>query len=126
MFPGSSPVLLKLMKPISVANGKTNESLSGIKEQNVGEGPGSNRSSESSVETELFGLKLLIMSKLKHFYLSYRKKYLQDLSSVQIPGKLTPVSLHRDMSIVSLIMVNDSNLTDKEITSMILRDFGVT
>jgi len=42
------------MKPISVDNGKTNESLSGIKEQNVGEGPGSNRSVESSVEMVLW------------------------------------------------------------------------
>jgi hypothetical protein len=74
MFPGSSLALLTLMKPSSVDNGKTNESLSGIKEQNVGEGSGSNRSSEFSVETKLFGLKLLMMSKLKHFFLSSQKK----------------------------------------------------
>jgi len=114
------------MKPISVDNGKTNESLSGIKEQNVGEGPGSNRSSESSVEMVLFGLKLLMMSKLTHFYLSSHKKYLQDLLSVQIPEKLTPVSLRGDMSIVSLITVKDSTLTEKEITSMVLKDSGVS
>ena len=54
------------------------------------------------------------------------KKYLQDLSSVQIPGKLTPVSPHRDMFIVSLIMVNDSILTEKEIISIVLRDSGDT
>jgi hypothetical protein len=119
MFLGSSLVLLKLMKPISVDNGKTNESLSGIKEQNMGEGPGSNRSSESSVEMVLCRLKLLMMSKLKHFYHSSHKKYLQGLSSIQIFGNLTPISLRGDMSIVSLIMVNDSNLTEKEIISTV-------
>jgi hypothetical protein len=113
------------MKPSSVDKGKTNESLSGIKEQNVGEGPGSNRSSEFSVETELFGLKLLLMSKLKHFFLSSHKKYRQVLLSVQIPGKLTPLSRRGDVSI-SLVMVNASTLTEKEIISTGLRDSGVT
>jgi len=85
------------MKPSSVDNGKTNESLSGIKEQSVGEAPGSNRSSEFSVETELFGLKLLMMSKLKHFFPLISQKVSTGSTSVQIPGKLTPVSLHGDM-----------------------------
>jgi hypothetical protein len=40
---------------------------SGIKEQDVGEGPGNNRSLESSVEMVLVGLKLVMMLKLKYF-----------------------------------------------------------
>ena len=79
------PLTFSKIRSVSIHNGKPTESLSGIKEQNVGEGPGSNRSLESSVELVLSGLKLLMMSKLTHFYLSSHKKYLQDLLSVQIP-----------------------------------------
>jgi len=42
-----------------------------------------------------------------------------------ISGKLTLGSLHEDVSIVSSIMMNDNTLTEKEIISMGLKDFGV-
>jgi len=54
------------------------------------------------------------------------KKYQQILSSVVIPGKLTPGSLHEDRYIASSITVNESTSMEKEITSMGWRDSGVT
>ena len=72
------------------------------------------------------GPRLSMTLKLIHFNLSSHKKYQLVPSYVLIPGKLTRVSLHEDMSIVSLIMVNDNIPTEKEIISMGWRDSGVT
>lgn len=71
------------------------------------------------------GPKSLMMLKLILFNYSSPKKYPPDLSFVQIPGKLTPVLLHVDTSIVSSIIVNDSTQMVKEITSTDWKDSGV-
>ena len=70
------------------------------------------------VVTVLSGLRLSITLMQVHFNRSSLKKFQPALSSVQILGKLTRVSLHEDSSIVSLIMVNDNIPTVKEIISM--------
>ena len=114
------------MKPISEVNGRTNEKQSGIRVLNEEEEPENNRYSGSSVATVLSGPRLSMTSKLALFNHSSHKKYQWVLSSVLIPGKLTPESLHEDTSIVSSIMVNDSTVTEKEIISMDWRDSGVT
>jgi hypothetical protein len=112
------------MKPISEANGRTNEKPYGIRELNEGEGPRNNRYSGSSVAMVLFGPRLLKTLELILFNLSSHEKYQQDLLSVLIPGKRTPASLQEDTSIASSITVNDSTLMEKEIISMVWKDSG--
>jgi hypothetical protein len=84
-----------------------------------------NRYLESSVVTVLSGPKSLMMLMLILFNPLSPKKCPRDLSFVQIPGKLTQVSLHVDTSIVLSIMVNDSTQMIKEITSTDWKGSGV-
>jgi len=126
MYPRSSPVPSKWMKPISVVNRRTNEKQSGIRLLNEDEEQRNNRYSGSSVAMVLSGSRLSMTLKLVLFNHSSHKKYQQVLSSVLILGKITPESRHEDTSIVSSIMVNDSTVTEKEIISMDWRDSGVT
>jgi hypothetical protein len=112
------------MKPISVVNRRTNEKPSGMREQNEGEGPGSNRYSGSSVAMVRSGPRLSKTLKLILFNLLSHKKFQQVLLFVLIPGKLIPGSLHEDTFIVSSIMVNVSTPMEKEITSMVWKDSG--
>lgn len=90
------------------------------------EGPRNNRYSGSSVATVLSGPRLSMTLMLLLFNHSCHKKYQRVLSSVLTLGKLTPGSLHEDVSIAWSIMVNNSTVTEKEIISMGWRDSQVT
>ena len=114
------------MKPISEVNGRTSEDLYAIRDLNEDEVQQNNRYSRSSVAMERSGprlwktLKLVLSNHLSH------KKFQQVLSSVLIPGKHIPGLLHKDSSIASSIMGNDSILTEEEIILMGWKDSGVT
>jgi hypothetical protein len=114
------------MKLMLEVNGKINGRPFGIREPNEGEGPRSNRYSGSSVATVLSDPRWLRMLKRVLFNHASPKKVPPDQLSVQIPGKLISASLLGDTFIVSLIMVNVSILMEKEITSMVWKDSGVT
>ena len=73
-----------------------------------GRGTKNNRYSGSFVAMVRSGPRLSKTLELIHFNLLSHRKYQWVPSYVPIPGKLTPVSLHGDMSIVSLIMVKNS------------------
>jgi hypothetical protein len=113
------------MKPISAVNGRTNEDRSEIRVLNEDEVQRNNRYSGSSVGMVLSGPRLSMTLVLKHFNRSSQEKSQPVLSSVLIPGKHIPGSLHEDMFIASSITVKNSTLMGKVIISMVWRDSGV-
>ena len=64
------------------------------------------------------------MSKQEPFNHSSLKKYQWDLSSVQIPGKITLVLRSGNTFTSWLIMANDSTVMEKEIISTDRKVFG--
>ena len=110
---------------MSGINGRTNEKQSEIKVLNEDGVPRNNRYSGSSVAMVRSGSKSSMMLELKHFNRLSQKKLQLDLSFVLIPGKHIPASQHEDTFIVSSIMVDDNIQMEKEIISMVLRNFGV-
>ena len=113
------------MKPISAVNGRTNEDRSEIRVLNEDEVQRNNRYSGSSVGMVLSGPRLSMTLALKHFNRSSHEKSQPVLSSVLIPEKHIPGSLHEDMSIVLSITANVSTQTEKEVTSMGWRGSGL-
>ena len=112
------------MKPISEVNGRTNEDPSEIRDLNEDEGPGNNRDSGSSVAMVRSGPRLSKTLELILFNLLSHKKLQRVLLSVLIPRKHILASRHEDTFIVSSIMVKNNTPMEKEIISMVLRDFG--
>jgi len=126
MYPRSSQVPLKWMKPILGVNGRINEDPFGIKDRNEDEVQRNNWYSGYYVVMVLSGPRLSKTLELKHFNLSSQEKFQLVLSSVQIPGKHIPGSLYEGMSIVSLITAKNSTAMEKEIISMVWKDSGDT